>query len=156
MDYNPSEANSSSAGQATPAFCRTPRFRTMCKKSPPLVPIRSQINPFYSPSYFLKIHFNIILPITPCYSKWSSPNSSMPHPSHSPSSDRHNTMRCSVQIMLQILTRSPLFPCTLRPLSPSILLSNALSPSPYPNVTDTVVLYVRLYRQKDSTVVGIC
>jgi hypothetical protein len=42
-------------------------------KSPPLFPIRSQINPLHTlPPYLYKIHFNIFSPITPSSSAWSS------------------------------------------------------------------------------------
>ena len=61
------------------AFCRTRRFNYHSHKSPPTVPILSQINPVHAHlSYFLKIQFNIISPSTPMYSKLSpslrSPN----------------------------------------------------------------------------------
>ena len=68
-------------------------------KSPSPVPVLSQITSVHAPSHFLMIHFNIILPSTPEFSKWSlSPRfphqnpvetSSLPHtcymsrPSHS-------------------------------------------------------------------------
>jgi hypothetical protein len=43
-------------------------------KTPPLVPILSQMHPdHYLPSHSSKIHYNIILPSTPRFSEWSLP-----------------------------------------------------------------------------------
>jgi hypothetical protein len=45
-----------------------------CHKSPPLVPVLSQIHQVQIfPPYFTKIHFNIIFPSMPMSSEWSLP-----------------------------------------------------------------------------------
>ena len=54
-----------------PTFYGTRKFITSFK-TPPLVPIVSQINPVHTLiSHFVKNYFNIILPSTPGSSKWS-------------------------------------------------------------------------------------
>jgi len=96
MEQSPSEANSHSACQEIPHFLSNP-----VNKSPPLIPILSQMNPFHTlPTYFSKIHSNIIFPSTPRSSATSPPSTFsdekfirfyhlshacyMPYPSHLP------------------------------------------------------------------------
>jgi hypothetical protein len=55
-----------------PAFYGTRRFITNVHKSPPLVPILSQIDPVHTiPSYLSKIYFNIVHSPTSWSSYWS-------------------------------------------------------------------------------------
>ena len=54
-----------------PAFYGTPKVHYRNHKSPPPVPVLSQINPVHaSASHYLKIYFNINLPSTPMSFKW--------------------------------------------------------------------------------------
>ena len=67
------EADQFSASQEIFLILQNVKACHCIHKSPPPVPILSPISPFHAPPpfHFLKIHFNIIVPSTPRYSKWS-------------------------------------------------------------------------------------
>ena len=71
MGHSPSwKANSYSDAQDIPRTLRNPKVHYHIHNSQSIVPIPRQINPVYSlPSDVFKIHFNIILPYKPRYSK---------------------------------------------------------------------------------------
>jgi hypothetical protein len=72
IEQSPSwEANSSSASTGIPRMLWNAKVHCRLHNNPLLVPILNQINSLHIiPSYFLKIHFNIILPFTHRSSKW--------------------------------------------------------------------------------------
>ena len=117
MEQSPSwEANKFSASQKIPCILWTTKVHYRIHKSPPPVPILSQINPVYAPHPISwRSIFNAFCPFTPGSSKWSLslmfPHQNpvftwphpffcyAPHPSHSCWFDGPNNIWWGVHLM---------------------------------------------------------
>ena len=86
MEQGPSwEANRFSVNEEIPRVLRNPNVHYRIHKLPHPLPILSHRNAVHaSPSHFLKMHFNIILPSTPMSSKWSLSIKSTPKTLYAP------------------------------------------------------------------------
>ena len=149
------EANRYSASQEIPHILWNPTVYYRIPKNPPPVPIRSQINPVHAaPSYFWKIHFNV-LPLIPRFSNWSL---SLRYPHQNPTCTYMPPIcaTCSAHLsLLDLITRIifgkeyrslrfSLFSLLRPPVTSSLLGPNIFFNILFPN-TIGVYIYIYIY-----------
>ena len=125
------EANSCSDSQEIPHILWKLKAHYHVHHSPPSVPIPSQINPVHAlPSYFLKIHFNNIIPYSKCSPYFRFPNENpvhiyfhhhmchMPNSSHPPWFDHSNSTWWGEKCMKLLIMQFSIASCYFLPLGP--------------------------------------